>query len=199
VRKLLEKLLEIPDDELPKQVDVVIGIGVGLSHVFHGSCHDFWTEIILSPQSKKVVSLVVKLFKEGRDKRVFFSGGYSYRSHYESFVMRREFLNVTNRETKRLYPAFEIESRDSLGNAVETLKWMEENSCKSAIVVDFAGHLKQMRRIFLKQARNKGIKLYFINAYSEYGGNTRTRLNNFYLFFVWEILTNIYYKLKDTL
>jgi len=194
VRKLLERFLEIPDDELPKKVDVIIGIGAGLSRAYHKP----WRCINLSLQSEKVLYLVIKLFEDNKGKMVFFSGGYNYKGRYEAEIMYHEFLNYFSRKII-FYPTIETRSRDSLGNAIETLKWLEENNYKSAIIVDFSGHLKQMKQIFLKQAKDKGISFYFLNAHSIYGGNSQTRLNNFYLFFVWEFLTNIYYKLKGAL
>jgi len=194
VRKLLEKFLEIPDDELPEKVDVIIGIGAGLSRAYCKS----WRCINLSLQSEKVLYLVIKLFEENRGKKVFFSGGYNYEGRYEAVLMYDKFLNYFNRKIIS-YPTIETRSRDSLGNAIETLKWLEDNNYKSAIIVDFAGHLKQMKQIFLKQAKDKGISFYFVNACSVYGGNSQTRLNNFYSFFMWEFLTSIYYKLKGAL
>ena len=194
MRKLLERFLEIPDDELPKKVDVIIGIGAGLSRAYRKP----WRCINLSLQSEKVLYLVIKLVEEKRCKKVFFSGGYHHEGRYEAEVMYHKFLNYFSRKIIS-YPAIETRSRDSLGNAVETLKWLEEKNYRSAIVVDFSGHLKQMKQIFLKQAKGKGITLYFVNAHSIYGGNSQARLNNFYSFFVWEFLTNIYYKVKSAL
>ncbi len=195
MRKLLERYLVISDDELPKeQVDVIVGIGAGLSRAYCAS----WRSITLSLQSEKVLSLVIKLFEEKKGKKVFFSGGYNCEGRYEAEIMYHKFLNYFSRKSIS-YPDIETISRNSLGNAIETLKWMQENHYMSAIIVDFAGHLKQMKQIFLKQARETGIKLYFINAYTVYGGNAQTRLNNFYLFLVWEFLTNIHYKLKGAL
>jgi len=194
MRKLLEKLLEIPNDKLPKSVDVIIGIGSGLSRAYCRS----WRSITLSLQSEKVLFSVIRLFEKNKAKRVFFSGGYSYEGYYEAEVMYNKFLDSFSKKSI-FYPDIETKSRNSFGNAIETLKWMQENHYMSAIIVDFAGHLKQMKQIFLKQARETGIKLYFINAYTVYGGNSQTRLNNFYLFFVWETLTNVYYKLKGAL
>jgi len=194
VRKLLERFLEIPDDELPKKVDVIVGIGAGLSRAYCKS----WRSITLSLQSEKVLYLVIKLFEDNKGKRVFFSGGYNYEGRYEAEVMCHKFLNYFSRKIIS-YPAIETRSRDSLGNAEETLKEMKENNYKSAIIVDFAGYLKQMKRIFLKQAKGMDVTLYFVNAHSIYGGNSQARLNNFYSFFVWEVLTNIYYRLKGAL
>jgi len=194
MRKFLERWLVIPNDELPEEVDVIVGIGAGLSRAYCKS----WRSIVLSLQSEKVLSLVIKLFKENKGKKVFFSGGYNYEGRYESVLMYHKFLNYFYRGSVP-YPDMETRSRNSLGNAEETLKWMEENNYKSAIVVDFAGHMKQMKRIFLRQDRGRDMDLYFVNAHTVYGGNSQTRLNNFYLFFAWEFLTNIYYKLKDAL
>jgi len=194
VRKLLERFLEIPDDELPKKVDVIVGIGAGLSRAYCKS----WHSITFSLQSERVLSLVIELFEENKGKKVFFSGGYNYEGRYESVLMYHKFLNYFSKK-RVLYPDMETRSRNSLGNAEETLKWMKENNYKSAIIVDFAGRLKQMKRIFLKQAKGMDVTLYFVNAYAIYGGNSQTRLNNFYSFFVWEFLTNIYYKLKGAL
>jgi len=195
LRKLLEKCLMIPDDRLPKeQVNVLVGIGAGLSRAY---CKP-WCSVGLSLQSEKVLFLVIKLFEKNKGKKVFFSGGYSYEGRYESVLMYHKFLNYFSKE-RVLYPDMETRSRNSLGNAEETLIWIKENNYKSAIVVDFSGHLKQMKRIFLKQAKGMDVTLYFVNAYAIYGGNSQTRLNNFYLFFVWEFLTNIYYKLKGAL
>lgn len=194
MRKLLERFLEIPDDELPKKVDVIVGIGAGLSRAYCKS----WHSITFSLQSERVLSLVIELFEENKGKKVFFSGGYNYEGRYESVLMYHKFLNYFSKK-RVLYPDMETRSRNSLGNAEETLKWMKENNYKSAIIVDFAGRLKQMKRIFLKQAKGMDVTLYFVNAYAIYGGNSQTRLNNFYSFFVWEFLTNIYYKLKGAL
>jgi len=194
VRKLLERFLEIPDDELPKKVDVIVGIGAGLSRAYCKS----WHSITFSLQSERVLSLVIELFEENKGKKVFFSGGYNYEGRYESVLMYHKFLNYFSKK-RVLYPDMETRSRNSLGKAEETLKWMKENNYKSAIIVDFAGHLKQMKRIFLKQAKEMDVTLYFVNAYAIYGGNSQTRLNNFYSFFIWEFLTNIYYKLKGAL
>lgn len=197
MRKLLEKFLVIPNDELPKEpVDVIIGIGAGLSRVSDNPCGS----ISLSPQSEKVLSLVLELFEKGKGKRVFFSGGYNFQGYYESLIMCNKFVyDYLERRNKPIYPACETKSRNSFGNALQTLEWMEKNDCKSAIIVDFSGHLKQMKRIFLKQAKGEEITFYFVNAYSKYGGNTQRRLNNFYLFLVWEFLTNVYYKLIGAL
>ena len=194
MRKLLERFLEIPDDELPKKVDVIVGIGAGLSRAYSKS----WHSITFSLQSERVLSLVIELFEENKGKKVFFSGGYNYQGRYESVLMYHKFLNYFSKK-RVLYPDMETRSRNSLGNAEQTLKWMKENNYKSAIIVDFFGHLKQMKRIFLKQAKGMDVTLYFVNAYAIYGGNSQTRLNNFYSFFVWEFLTNIYYKLKGSL
>lgn len=194
MRKLLERFLEIPDDELPKKVDVIVGIGAGLSRAYCKS----WHSITFSLQSERVLSLVIELFEENKGKKVFFSGGYNYEGRYESVLMYHKFLNYFSKK-RVLYPDMETRSRNSLGKAEETLKWMKENNYKSAIIVDFAGHLKQMKRIFLKQAKEMDVTLYFVNAYAIYGGNSQTRLNNFYSFFIWEFLTNIYYKLKGAL
>lgn len=197
MRKLLERFLEVPDDKLPEEpVDVIVGIGAGLSRAYCKS----WRSINLSLQSEKVLSLVIKLFEEKKGKEVFFSGGYNYRGSYEALIMSNKLYEYClNKGNRRVYSIIETKSRNSLGNAVETLKRMKENKHKSAIVVDFAGHMKQMKRIFLRQAEGTGITLYFVNAYSEYGGNSQTRLNNFYLFFIWEILTNVYYRLTGVL
>ena len=194
MRKLLESFLAISDDELPEKVDVIIGIGAGLSRAYSKS----WRSITLSLQSEKVLFLVIKLFKENKGKKVFFSGGYNYKGRYESELMYNKFLNYFSRK-RVLYPEMETRSRNSLGNTEETLKWMKENNYKSAILIDFSGHLKQMKRIFLKQAKGMDVTLYFVNAHSIYGGNSQARLNNFYSFFVWEVLTNIYYRLKGAL
>jgi len=187
----------IPDDRLPKeQVDALVGIGAGLSRAYSKS----WCSIGLSLQSEKVLSLVIKLFEENRGKEVFFSGGYNYRGNYEALIMSNKLYEYyLSKGNRHVYSIIETKSRNSLGNAAETLKWMKENKHKSAIVVDFAGHLKQMRKIFLKQAKGTGITLYFVNAHSIYGGNSQTRLNNFYLFFMWEFFTNVYYKIKGAL
>ena len=194
MRKLLERFLLIPSDKLPKNVDVIVGIGAGLSRSYCAS----WKSITLSLQSEKVLLSVINLFEKHKAKRIFFSGGYSYEGCYEATVMYEKFLNFFGRESI-FCPDIETKNRDSVGNAVETLKWMKENNCRAAIIVDFAGHLKQMKQIFLKQSKEMGIRLYFINAYTVYGGNSQTRLNNFYSFFVWEILTSAYYKLKGAL
>jgi len=195
--RILERFLEVPDDKLPEEpVDVIVGIGAGLSRAYSKS----WRSIGLSLQSEKVLSLVIKLFDENRGKEIFFSGGYNYRGNYEALVMSNKLYEYyLNKESRRVYSIIETKSRNSLGNAKETLKWMKENNYKSAIVVDFAGHMKQMKRIFLRQAEGTGITLYFVNAHSVYGGNSQTRLNNFYLFFIWEFLTNVYYKIKGAL
>jgi uncharacterized SAM-binding protein YcdF (DUF218 family) len=194
VRKLLEKLLMVPNDRLPKKVDVIVGIGAGLSRAYT----KLWSSIDLSLQSEKVLHSVINLFEKHKAKRVFFSGGYSYRGRYEAEIMFRKFLDSFG-EDDIFYHGMETKSRNSLGNAIETLKWMLENDCKSAIIVDFTGHLKQMRRIFLKQSERTQMRLYFVNARAIYGGNSQTRLNNFYSFFIWEMLTNIYYKMKGVL
>ena len=188
MRKSLERFILVPDDSIPKEsVDVIVGIGAGLFRAYR-------SYIGLSLQSEKVLSLVIKLFEQKKGKKVFFSGGYNYEGRYESLTMYNQFLNYLGGKSI-FYLATETRSRDSLGNATETLKWMEENHCKSAIVVDFAGHLKQMKRIFLRQSKETDIILYFVNARAIYGGNTQKRLNNFYSFFAWELLTNIYYKI----
>jgi len=173
---------------------VIIGVGAGLSRDYCKA----WRCINLSLQSEKVLYLVIKLFENNKGKKVFFSGGYSYEGRFEARIMYNKFLNYFNRKIIS-YPAIETRSRNSLGNAIETLKWLERNNYKSAIIVDFSGHLKQMKQIFLKQAKDKGMSFYFVNAHSVYGGNSQTRLNNFYSFFVWEFLTNIYYKFKGAL
>jgi hypothetical protein len=195
LRKLLERFISVPDDKLPEgPVDVIVGIGAGLSRAYRSS----WRSIVLSLQSERVLDFVTELFEKKKGRDIFFSGGYSYKGYYEAVVMYEKFLNSVNRK-KIIYPHIETKSRNTLGNAVETIKWLKEKNYKSAIIVDFSGHLKQMKDIFLKQNKGTRIKLYFMNAHSTYGWNSQTRLNNFYSFFVWQCLTNIYYKMIGAL
>jgi len=96
----------------------------------------------------------------------------------------------------------ETKSRNSRENVKNTIDYLREKNYKSAIIVDFYGHLKQIKMLFLQELKRqniKDIKLYFIGAEADYGENVQTRLKNPFNFLVWEILTTVYYYLTSYL
>jgi len=72
LRKLLERFISVPDDKLPEgPVDVIVGIGAGLSRAYRSS----WRSIVLSLQSERVLDFVTELFEKKKGRDIFFSGG----------------------------------------------------------------------------------------------------------------------------
>lgn len=204
---LFDLIFKIPNDRLPEKIDAIVGIGVGLSK----------NKAILSPQSKAVVDKVYQIYDSHKEAKVFFSGGYKAVVKvlpgiktslylYESWQMLSEFVS-------KLLPRlpsigvmgfietgvvdFENKSKNSLGNVKYTIEFLKKKY-RSVVIVDFYGHLKQIKMIFqqeLRQQKIDNLQLCFIGVEVPFGDNCQTRLQNPLVFLIWEILTSAYYYL----
>jgi len=201
-RYLFDLLFKIPDDLLPYQVEAIVGIGAGLGFVM--VFFPPFTEIprlTLSQQSYAVVNKVKNFYyRFGDNVAIFFSGGYRINKISEAEEMSHCFLEEVVDPPPHI--DMETKSRNSRENVKNTIDYLREKNYKSAIIVDFYGHLKQIKMLFLQELKRqniKDIKLYFIGAEADYGENVQTRLKNPFNFLVWEILTTVYYYLTSYL
>lgn len=189
----VERLLETRDDELPRRVDVIIGIGTDLSK----NGYD------VSPQSAAIIKRVFELFMRGVADNVVFCGGYHVHTVTEAKAMKRCFDVMLP-----FYPEFEryltpktviLEEKSyrTFLNADYTLPLMREKGWKSAVIVAQQWHTRRVRTTFRKRWCGSGIEFRAVKARSPYSGdNSQSRLTSFWRFAVWDTLAFIISKVK---
>lgn len=204
--KIFEKIFDyfwrIPDDHIDikhSEKILVVGVGAGLSK-----------DLNCSPQTKAVVEIVLAIALENKLTDIFFSGGYEINGHYEALEMKHYFYQVFGdlaqkfpNLVKSFTPFFitiETNSKNTKGNVQEIVNYARKKKYEKVIVIDFYGHLKQLKSLFKKELKKHPLiscSFYFINAPAPFGGNIQKRLNHPLLFFIWEALTTLYYFFEE--
>lgn len=203
-KKFFDFCFKIPDDILdvkPKDKTLIVGVGAGLSK----------KDLSCSPQTKAVVETVLAISLENRLTDIFFSGGYEYNDKFEAKEMEYYLYQIIGDLAQKfpkllksgafvpLFVQIEIKSKNTLGNVQEIIKYVTAKKYEKVVVVDFYGHLKQLKSLFqreLKKQATLSCDFYFLNAMAPFGGNVQTRLNNPLIFLFWEFLTTLYYKFR---
>jgi len=189
----LVRLWEV-EDEVPEKVDVIVGIGTGLKS--DGSC---------SPQSGTITEKCAMFWKQGisRSGKIIFTSGNSWGGPREAEAMR-DFaieLGVPKQDI-----IVEAESKNTRENAIETQavivrKSGIKNPWKNILVVAYRIHARKVRDCFKKIFEDPYLKnsfrIYIAKAYADHDPTLpQKRLRSKTRFFLWELSTYIYFKLK---
>ncbi len=175
--KKLEKLFLRADDPLPEKADVIIGLGFGLTP--DGKK--------VSPQLEKTVEKCLEFLKEGRADNLVFTGGfYIGDGPTEAEAMKHHLFSLPG--GYRWKPVLERKSWRTYGNADNLFPIMKANGWRTAIIVTQQWHCRRARATFGRRWHGKGLKFYFVKAFSGYGGNSQTRLDNLIFFAVFDLL-----------
>ncbi|MFA6467106.1 MAG: YdcF family protein [Patescibacteria group bacterium] len=178
--KFLEKQIAFSDAHLSSiAADVIIGIGTGVSSDGN-SC---------SLQSAAIADRVLQLFRAGRAKNVLLIGGNF--APEGRFVESRVMANRIGQYLPEDKLFLECLSRNTRQNAEFSLEMAKKNGWQSAIIVAQPIHALRVHRTFRKLWMDQFdwcIHCRVVTAPSEYGGNSRQRMRNFFFFFIWDRL-----------
>jgi uncharacterized SAM-binding protein YcdF (DUF218 family) len=182
LQEVLERFICAPDDQ-HKEADVVICIGTDVSR--DGSS--------VSPQSQAIVDLAAELVKEGLTGEVVFTGGYSASGPTEAVTMREYWLKSGGCYTNFVSDRVSTNTRMS---ALQSVWIAKELGWKKLLVVTQQLHARRVRATFRKVAKNYGIEVEVVKAWSSYGGGSQKRLRSFWCFLVWEMAGTVLFWLR---
>ncbi|MFH1145599.1 MAG: ElyC/SanA/YdcF family protein [bacterium] len=175
ILKLLYACLEAPDTALPETADVVIAIGTDLAS-------DGWNP---SNQSMEIILKAMEFYEQRMTDAILCSGGYRVEKITEAVAM----MNVVIKSMPRAYLFLEQDSCCTWTNVTNTVKAMEENHWKTAIVVANKLHSGVVWKRYQEHLKGKDIQIWMVKVEGQYGGGTQRRLNNRYLFALWNIIS----------
>lgn len=187
--KWFEERFTRRDDNRPQNVGAIIAIGIDVDKKGLGP----------SPQSAVVAVGAERIFSELKNDNsgliLILTGGYHHKDRpgfTEAFVMQERIRNSVPKEAIIL----EEKSWRTYLNADNVLPILQELHLKQVIIVAQQWHARRVAATFKKRWAYTGIEFAVVKAWSEYGGGSQRRLNNFFYFFVWDTLAFIISKLK---
>jgi len=187
------KLLEVKN-EVPNEVDVIVGIGTGLKA--DGSC---------SPQSKAITEKCVIFLNLDfcQSRKIIFTSGNFWGGPREAEAMRDFAVELG---VPRANIIVEVESKNTRENAIETqaviLKESGiQNHWKNILIVADRIHARKVRacfrKIFEDPLLRNSFKVYIAKAYTTYDSKVpQKRLRSKTRFFFWELFSYVIFKLK---
>ena len=179
----VEQRFEAPDDPLPILADVAIALGYGLAP-------DGKTP---SPQSAANARKAADLFLEGKARGVLLVGGGTRgRGATEAEAM----ANSISGKVPRPKILLETESKNTVGNADNSLRILVEHGWRTAIVVCQQWHARRVRAVFRKRWNGGGIEFVVAKARSPYGGPSQAAAMSFPSVVLWDTLGFVIAKLK---
>jgi uncharacterized SAM-binding protein YcdF (DUF218 family) len=137
-----------------------------------------------SPCSRAIAEKAIELYRQGKANAVLLVGGNSAGGVAEAGGMA---LVVANRVPRSTF-LLATKSRNTIENAKLVLSILRANGWASAIVVAQQWHARRVRAVFRKTWGEAGIRVFVVEAHSDYGGGSQLRLVHFLAFFVWDTL-----------
>lgn len=175
-----ERWLVIPNDKLPDNADVVIGIGIDVSK--DGS--------MASPYSRSVALKCLELYEGGIGNNILFTGGYS---HVGGLTEAELMAKLIEHKVKAF---IEKDSYRTFLNADYSLPIVQRHQWTKVIIVAQQWPARRVLATFKKRWQGQGIDIYIVKAWSDYGGGSQRRLDHFLTFAAWDTLSFILSKVK---
>jgi len=189
----LIKLWEIKD-EIPEKIDVIVGIGTGLKS--DGTC---------SPQSWANTEKAAVFWKERivKSNKIIFTSGNSWEGPREAEAMADLAVELGVPKEDIIV---EADSKNTRENAIETQAIVvkesgEEKPWKNILLVAYRIHARKVRdcfkKIFEDPALKDSFRIYTVKSYADHDPTIpQRRLSSKTRFFLWELFSYAYFKLK---